>query len=555
MTSHVEILGKGKSKHGHRFTKLSVEESGNTVVIRHDNFERNTICQRINQHGADLLTLKSQNELMKRIEDYPRTPTFEVAEEIGLFEDCFILPDRTIPALPDKVEKCLNDIPVETRSKYKTAGTRTGWLELAKYAIGNTRMMFAFALNFVGPVSALWPRQFVAFQFTAEASSGKSTIGVISTSTWGWDPNLSLGNKYGFGTSWNTTVNELEAICPGYNHTILFLDETGAAERKPDAPIDTLDAVIRLDGQMEKGRKNAVGPRKVWSMPILSTSNVSVPEMAKARQAKEKNKKDPRIFCDRLIDIPPPYRVFGMFEDLYGFQDNGKFAKHLKKLASENHGLAARAFVSRILKRRSEDSQELEDFLDARATEYEEEAKARIVASEALVRVHNKFATVYAAGRLAIRERILPFKSKDLLEAILTCEQDHVRFINEELGGAVQQQRNVIEILSAYIEENCSTFIDLNKQSLPPNHNHKSCPGYIITRLNGQPAYLFSEEKLQEIMRSRGAADELKQKLYEQRLILRFAAEKGKYRYSTKQTIGGKRESVVVISGAICEND
>jgi putative DNA primase/helicase len=470
LTSHVEILGKGASKHGHRFTKFSVEESGKTVVIRHDNFERNTICQLLNQDGADLLTLKSQNELMKRIEDYPRTPTFDVAEEIGLFGDYFILPDRTIPALPDKMEICLNDIPVETRSKYKTAGTRTGWLELARYAIGNSRMMFAFALNFVGPVSALWPPQFVAFQFTARASSGKSAIAAVSTSTWGWDPNLSLGNKYGFGTSWNTTVNELEAICPGYNHTILFLDETGAAERKPDAPVDTLDAVMRLDGQMEKGRKNAVGPRKVWSMPILSTSNVSVPQMAKARQAKEKNKKDPRIFCDRLIDIPPPHRVFGtfedMFEDLYGFQDNGKFSKHLKTLAAANHGLAARAFVRRILKKRAEDPQELEDFLDARATEYEEEAKTRIVAS-ALVRVHNKFATIYAAGRLAIRAGILPFKGKDLLEAILTCEQDHVRFISEELGGVVQPQRNGIEILRAHIKKTATRLsISISKGSL-----------------------------------------------------------------------------------------
>ncbi len=553
------VLNPGASSHGHRFTKLSVEESGKPVIVRIDNFDRNTICQRINQDGADLITTQSQNELMKRIEDYPRTPTFEVAEEVGLFEDCFILPDRTIPALPDKVEICLNDIPVETRSKYKTAGTRTEWRDLAKYAIGNTRMMFAFALNFVGPVSAIWPRQFVAFQFTAKASSGKSTIAVVSTSTWGWDPNLSLGNKYGFGTSWNTTVNELEAICPGYNHTILFLDETGAAERKPDAPVDTLDAVMRLDGQMEKGRKNAVGPRKVWSMPILSTSNVSVPEMAKARQAKEKNKKDPRIFCDRLIDIPPPRVGFGMFEDmfedLYGFQDNGEFSKHLKTLAAANHGLAAREFIRRILKKRTEDPQELEDFLGARAAGYEKEAKTRIVASEALVRVHNKFATVYAAGCLAIREKFLPFKSKDLLEAILTCEQDHVRFIREELGGGVQPQQNGIEILRAYIQDNRRTFIDLKKQRLPPNHNHKSCPGYIITRPNGQPAYLFSEEKLHEFMRSRGAADELKQKLYEQRLILRFAAEKGKYRYSTKRTIGGKRESVVVISGAICEND
>lgn len=184
-TSHVEILGKGASKHGHRFIKLSVKGIEKPVIVRIDNFDRNTICQRINQDGADLITLTSQNKLMKRIEDYPRQTSFEVAEEIGLFEDCFILPDCTIPPLRDGVEICLNDIPVETRSKYKCAGTPKGWQELAKYAIGNTRMMFAFALNFVGPVSVIWPRQSVAFQFTGPRGSGKSAIAAVSTSTWG----------------------------------------------------------------------------------------------------------------------------------------------------------------------------------------------------------------------------------------------------------------------------------------------------------------------------------------------------------------------------------
>ena len=370
LTSHIEILGKGKNKHGHRFTKFSIEGSAEPAVIRHDNFERKAIFQRLNQHGADLVTPRSQNELMNRIEAYPRKTSFEVADEIGLFEDCFILPDRVIPTIRDGIEICLNDIPAEIRVKYKCAGTLEGWQELAKYAIGNTRLMFAFALNFVGPVSAIWRRQSVAVQFTGGAGRGKSTIAVVSTSVWGWDPNEVQGDLYGFGTSWNATDNELESICTGYNHTILLLDETGVTDRKPGAPVDTLDAVMRLNGQIEKGRKNAVGPRKVWSMPILSTSNVSVPQMAKARQVKEKNKMDPRVFCDRLIDIPLPSVGFGMFENLHGFQDNGDLPTHLKKLASEHHGLAGRAFVRRILKKRAEDPQELDDFLTAREKGY-----------------------------------------------------------------------------------------------------------------------------------------------------------------------------------------
>lgn len=564
LTTHIKIVGMGASDHRHRFVKILLKGSTSPVVVRYDNIasNRQAVFEWLNQQGAHLVDTTAQTELIKRIQAIgPRQSSFKVVEEIGLFGKSFILPDRVIPPLPQAVEKCLNDIPADIISKYKCAGTREGWRELARYAVGkarnhtfdNTRMMFAFALNFVGPVSAIWPRQSVAFQFTGDAGSGKSTVAVISTSIWGWDPNPSLGYKYGFGTSWNSTVNNLEAICKGYNHTILFLDETGVAERKQGDPVDNLDAVLQLDGQLEKGRKTAVGLRIVWSMPILSTSNVSVPQMAKARQVKEKNKKDPRVFCDRLIDIPPPRVGSGMFENLFEFQDKGEFSEHLKQLASENHGKAAREFIKCMLEKRAEDPCKLLDFLNTWAKEYKEKARTRIGSSEELVRIHDKFATVYAAGRLAIREKILPFWRIDFLEAILTCEQDHVRFVEDELAEVVRQQRNVIEILRAYIEENCSTFINLQKDKLPPNHDHANCPGY-INEYDGHTEYLLSEKKLREIMGGKQAANELKKTLNGKGLIVTVGAGDGKMRYSTKRMIGRDRLPVVAIFADICEN-
>ncbi len=135
---------------------------------------RFTVFERLNKQRAHLISPPAQSELIKRIQDYgPRTPSFTVAEEIGLFEDCLILPDGTVPALPNGVEAYLSDIPAEFISKYKCAGTREGWLELARYAIGNTRMMFAFAMNFVGPVSAMWPRQSVTVHWGSPVATSR----------------------------------------------------------------------------------------------------------------------------------------------------------------------------------------------------------------------------------------------------------------------------------------------------------------------------------------------------------------------------------------------
>jgi Domain of unknown function (DUF927) len=551
LTRHIKILGKGKSKHGHRFTKLSVEGSEKHVVIRHDNFERNTIFKRINQHGADLITLKSQNELMNRIEAYPRTSSFEVAEEIGVFKDCFILPDRTIPALPDKVEICLNDIPADIISKYKTAGTPKGWKDLARYGVGNTRLMFAFALNFVGPVSAIWSREFVAFQFKADPSSGKGAIAAVSTSTWGWDP--ILGMKYGFGTNWNTTTNNLEVICKGYNHTILFLDETGVADDKDSMGkrVDFRKAIMRLDSQTVRGRMTDDGPRGVWNMPVLSTSNLSVLQMLKAGKfGNEKDDVPPRPYCDRLIDIPCPNVGYGMFEYVYDSKNNAKFSERLKQLASKHHGKAGREFVRRILEKRAKNAQEMLDFLDTRAADYEQKAEARIGPSGDLERIHNKFATVYAAGCLAIREKILPFEYEAVLEAILMCEEDHVRLVDEELAKAAEPQQPHIDVLRAYIQENSHDFIDL--KTLPADHDYKRCPGYINVH-GGRREYLFPNEKLQEIMGRVWKADELKRELHGEGLISTASMRKGKPLYVGRRVNRGQRTPYLVgIFAEIC---
>jgi hypothetical protein len=135
------------------------------------------------------------------------------------------------------------------------------------------------------------------------------------------------------------------------------------------------------------------------------------------------------------------------------------------------------------------------------------------------------------------------------LEAILTCEEDHVRFVADEFAGVVKSQQRPIDILRAYIQENHNKFIDLQKDKLPRNHHHASCPGY-INEHDGRTEYLFSEEKLQEIMGSRGAADKLKQQLHSEGLNSTVSAGEGKYRYSLSMAETNcakwRRESVPV---------
>jgi uncharacterized protein (DUF927 family) len=197
----VQILGEGKNKRGQRFIKLKVAGNNKPLIVSHRDLmsPKSDVYGELGDRGARLISSKSRTNLLNVIQDYkPDRPLFNVVEEIGLFEDCFILPNCTIPKLPEGVEKCLDHIDYDIRAKYKCAGTLKGWQELAGYALRNSRMMLAFALNFVGPVFAIWPQQTVAFQFTGDGDCGKSAVAVVSTSVWGWDRNKDQGKKYGF---------------------------------------------------------------------------------------------------------------------------------------------------------------------------------------------------------------------------------------------------------------------------------------------------------------------------------------------------------------------
>jgi hypothetical protein len=91
LTSHIEIVGTGRSKHRHHFVKLLLKGRKSPVLIRYDNLHsnRNATFEWLNQQGAHLIDTTAQNELIKRIQAYgPRPSSFKVAEEIGLFEDC-----------------------------------------------------------------------------------------------------------------------------------------------------------------------------------------------------------------------------------------------------------------------------------------------------------------------------------------------------------------------------------------------------------------------------------------------------------------------------------
>jgi hypothetical protein len=467
LTGNIKISGHGPSESGEPFVRLDV--GGKRVLVRVNNLllSPNVEFARLQNHGARLLDRNARDELTRRIEAARREPaSFNVATRPGWHQGAFVFPDAIVPKGWSDVEIYLEDDGADLYRRFRCCGTHAGTMQLFALFAGNSRLMFGAALACVGALSPVIRPEHVAVDFVDDPGNGKTSGAVAISSIWGSDPDPN--HRLGSGTTWKNTDYALEKYAAAYNNMLLFLDEVDSAEGDdPKATANSLLKAIKdISGGKGKGRGNDPDVRTSYT-PILSTSNVSVPQML----ALTKRRVDDFSYIDRLLDIPAPAGGHGFFENLHGFSDLAKFRDRLMELACLHYGSAGRAYVWHIAHALRDNRDEFVAFLKGRQEQYQRAVAHLKAPGRKLLRVHGKFATIYAAGCAAIRFKILPFTEADLLEAITSCERDHIAFIAKELGGvyaldagktAVNTPRTPYEALKAYLNGPLAkTFIDL----------------------------------------------------------------------------------------------
>jgi hypothetical protein len=352
LTKRISILEAGKSETGERFIKLAIRiRKGEVkhVVERIDNLSdskaKNRVFQRLNQLGAHLISSKARRELTDRIQDEGRMePTFQVATQVGWHGNAFVRPDRVIGEPDQPLEVYFGDVKPELTSKYQVDGDLDRWKEIPKLAQGNSRLLASLALAFVGPLGDILRVPKVAIQLCGDPGSGKTPVAIAAGSVWGLHLDRQRAQDTGFGETWKNTINNLEPIAIAHNHAFLILDETRVAAKNPSGPlVETLtEAAMRLERSVEKGRLTDTESPRAWWVPILSTSNKSLDEMA------TKGEEIDDAYRDRLIDVPLPTSGDGIFENLHGRKDKAKFSEALIKIALQHHGVASLHFLEKL---------------------------------------------------------------------------------------------------------------------------------------------------------------------------------------------------------------
>lgn len=132
-----------------------------------------------------------------------------------------------------------------------------------------------------------------------------------------------------------------------------------------------------------------------------------------------------------------------------------------------------------------------------------------------LQRATARFATVYAAGCLAIQYGIFTWSRRDLLQAILSCQLDGLA----AAAGKADQTTNLRQKLFDHLVQNRQHFMDLNgAKPLAKGHRIGSVPGYAQTHRGESWIYLTSDQ-LKAIIGVDRAASCLKSRLIEEGLM------------------------------------
>jgi hypothetical protein len=431
----IKFLAVGVSQQGGKFLLVGKDDQHVVLSVRNLARDPSAELERLEALDVHLLLPQTRYTFLGLAQKAATMePTFQVATQIGWFDDVFVLPDRIYPPQPpvagmppgwSRILVHLDTKDEEVHSRFHCHGSPQKSQEILKLCRGNSRLMFAAALSFVGPCCKPFGRRAPGFQPVGKEDTGKTVFGIIAGATYGGVPGSSLG----FGSAWNGTPNGLEEYGPAHNDTLMVLDDTSLMPTDQKArPLAFGEALMRLmQGQGKKRYRQSVDR---WSVPFISTSNLSV--YARLDSVRRKSY---GAYTDRLSDIPTPQGKASFFENLHGSQDEAAFGKKLFDLATKNYGYPICVFLDRLTSALARDREGLAATVADNLAAYEAAAGKITSSQRSVLRVRGHFATVYAVGCLAIQFKVLPFTEDELLAAVLSCHRDHVAFVDNEVAG------------------------------------------------------------------------------------------------------------------------
>lgn len=274
-------------------------------------------------------TPRARNLLTQYLQSRAPAEFASCTDRIGWHGRAFVLPRETITSGEAERIVFQSDAPIE--NTFKAKGTPEQWRDrVGVLCVGNSRMVFAVACAFAGPLLRPAGMESGGFHYRGDSSSGKTTALKLAASVYGGASYLQR---------WRATDNALEAIAAQHCDGLLILDELAQIDPKTAG-----ECAYMLANEQGKARATRTGTpraRQAWRLLFLSAGELGLADHMAEGQKRTRVGQEVR-----MVDIAADAGAgLGAFEDLHGMAGGAAFAKHITGQAQAVYGAPGRAWL------------------------------------------------------------------------------------------------------------------------------------------------------------------------------------------------------------------
>jgi putative DNA primase/helicase len=374
-------------------------------------------------------TPRARNLLTQYIQSRAPAEFASCTDRIGWHGTAFVLPRETVTSGTD-AERIVfqSDAPIE--NTFRAKGTPEQWRDrVGAVCAGNSRLVFAVASAFAGPVLRPAGMESGGFHYRGDSSSGKTTALKLAASVYG-------GANY--LQRWRATDNALEAIAAQHCDGLLILDEL--AQIDPKTAGECAYMLANESGKARATRTGTPRARQAWRLLFLSAGELGLADHMAEGQKRTRVGQEVR-----MVDIAADAGAgLGAFENLHGQVGGAAFAKHITGQAQTVYGATGRAWLQWLV--------EHADTIKASIRTASNTLAAAMIppnASGQVERVGARFALVGAAGELAISAGLTGWPVGESERAARACFESWLAARggsgNGEIVAMLRQVRRFLE--------------------------------------------------------------------------------------------------------------
>ena len=344
-----------------------------------------------------LLNFAATNTLKNYIAQSKPKERARAFDKTGWDGNCYILSEHKIYSPDDKnsqkKERLILNIEGYTPT-FEQKGTLEEWQQtIGKYAIGNSRLQFSIIAALAAPLLKFFDEDNFGIHYFGSSSIGKSITLQVANSIWGKKVH-----------TWRTTDNAAESLARSSNDGLLILDELS------QVGADAADALAYMlgngSGKARANKKGEARPISEFRLIFLSSGEIGLESKISESKGKKQIKAGQTV---RFIEIPADAgKGMGVFENIHGFDNPGKFADSLKEYSLKYRGNLIDAWLDFITDNQETAVSQIKELRKRWIQNHPLEKKEGQVE-----RVRLKIALLAAVGEYAVTNRFLPWEEGD----------------------------------------------------------------------------------------------------------------------------------------------